>query len=82
MNLVTIFEFVQMSDHQLPKKYTAPFRWCTKFRLLEEWKYTFKMTFQKFGHHLWSRWFCTLQMWCHFDTANEKNSTQHDQKVY
>jgi hypothetical protein len=26
MNLVTISEFVQISDHRLPKKHTAPFR--------------------------------------------------------
>jgi len=36
MNPVAIFEFVQISDHQLPKKHTAPFRWCTKFHLLAE----------------------------------------------
>jgi len=29
MNPVTIFKFVQMSDHQLRKKHTTPSRWCT-----------------------------------------------------
>jgi uncharacterized protein YeeX (DUF496 family) len=39
------------------------------------------MRFHKFGHHLWSH-ICTLQMRCQCDTANRKDSTQHDQKVY
>ena len=41
-----------------------------------------RMRFQKFGRHLLSRWFRTLQPRCHFDTDNEKDSTQHYQKVY
>jgi hypothetical protein len=47
-----------------------------------EWKCTFKMRFQKFGHHLWSHCLCTLQTRCHCDTANKKDSTQHDHKLY
>jgi hypothetical protein len=40
----------------------------------------YRMRSQKFGHHLLSRWFCTLQTRCHSDTANEQDSTQHYQK--